>query len=71
MNLVFGGTFICEDNDTAKRISAGNQPFACVTLLGDTYRTDGVLGGGANTNGNRILQIQNFLDGERETRKNN
>jgi chromosome segregation ATPase len=62
--------FICEDNDTAKKISHGQRAFACVTLMGDSYRTDGVIGGGANTLGNRLQQIQQYMEGEKDVRKN-
>lgn len=54
MQQIFGQTFVCEDNETAKKISQGQRAFPCVTLLGDSYRTDGVIGGGANTAGNKL-----------------
>jgi len=38
--------------------------------MGDSYRTDGVIGGGANTLGNRLQQIQQYMEGEKDVRKN-
>jgi len=54
MQQIFGSIFICEDNETAKKLSSGQKAYQCVTLLGDSYRTDGVIGGGVNTSGNRL-----------------
>ena len=70
MQQIFGQVFVCEDKETAKKISHGQRAFQCVTLQGDSYRTDGVIGGGANTLGNRLQQINQFMEGEKDVRKN-
>lgn len=48
---IFGQTFIAEDKATAKLVAMDNSnqslKFNCVTIQGDSYRTDGVLSGGA------------------------
>jgi structural maintenance of chromosome 2 len=47
---IFGQTFIAEDQETAKKVAMENnlgRKFNCVTLQGDSYRTDGILSGGA------------------------
>lgn len=61
---VFGGTFIAEDSETAKKVAMSNtglRNYNCVTLDGDNYRADGVLSGGANTNKPVLRMIQEYL----------
>ena len=46
---IFGQTFVALDQKTAKLVAMADsgQRFNCVTVDGDSYRTDGVLTGGA------------------------
>lgn len=60
MAHIFGSTFVAEDQETAKKISMGSgathiKKYNCMTVLGDSYRTDGLLSGGS-------MQIQTYLD---------
>ena len=49
MKFVFGMAFICEDNETAKRVCFDPRVrMPCVTLDGDVYQPNGVLSGGAD-----------------------
>ena len=47
MQLAFGQIFICDDQETARRISSKKFGFVCVTRVGDRYEPSGVLHGGA------------------------
>lgn len=68
MHQIFGQVFICEDAETARKISSSQRAFPCVTLLGDSYRTDGVISGGVNTSGNRLQIIHKYMEGEKDVR---
>jgi len=63
MASVFGTTFIADDKETAKLISLENnvQRFNCVTLEGDSYRSDGVLSGGANKQKPLLPMIEKYI----------
>lgn len=61
---MFGGTFICDDVDSAKRItfdkSIGHRS---VTLEGDVYDPSGTLSGGSAPSSNGILiKVQELLE---------
>ena len=47
---VFGYTFVADDKETAKLVAMDSnmERFNCVTIQGDSYRSDGILTGGAN-----------------------
>lgn len=51
MQYVFGDSFVCHDNETAKKLAfdprVGKQ---CVTLEGDVYSPSGTLSGGSSSN---------------------
>ena len=47
MKFWFGDVFICEDNETAKKVAYDPRVrMRCVTLDGDVYSPNGVLTGG-------------------------
>ena len=47
MKFVFGDVFICEDNETAKKVAYDPRVrMRCVTLDGDVYNPSGILTGG-------------------------
>ena len=58
MQYVFGDAFICEDNETAKRVAFDPRVrMRCVTLEGDVYNPQGVLSGGSTPdNGTELLK---------------
>ena len=48
MRQVFGTTFICDDQEAAKKIAYNQRfSFVCVTLQGDKYEPSGGLHGGS------------------------
>ncbi|KAE9405242.1 condensin complex subunit SMC2 [Gymnopus androsaceus JB14] len=64
VSYVFGGTFICDDVDSAKRItfdkSIGHRS---VTLEGDVYDPSGTLSGGSAPSSSGVLiKVQELLD---------
>jgi structural maintenance of chromosome 2 len=49
MQYVFGDAFICDDNETAKKVAFDPRVrMRCVTLEGDVYNPSGVLSGGSS-----------------------
>ncbi|KAI9096591.1 SMC2 protein [Phlyctochytrium arcticum] len=51
MNYVFGSTLICNDSDTAKKVTFDkNVRLRSITLEGDTYDPSGQLSGGSRAN---------------------
>jgi structural maintenance of chromosome 2 len=68
MALLFGNTFVADDEDTAKLVAFDNgfKKFNCVTLKGDSYRTDGILGGGANKRESLLDKVDQYLNFEKE-----
>lgn len=56
MEYIFGSTFICDDPDTAKKVTFSNQIRArSITLEGDIYDPEGNLSGGSRKNTSSIL----------------
>ncbi|KAI1786116.1 condensin complex subunit SMC2 [Ganoderma leucocontextum] len=66
MFYVFGGTFICEDAQTAKQITFSREVgVKSVTLDGDVYDPSGTLSGGSAPNGSGVLvQVQELIEAE-------
>ena len=66
MTYVFGGTFICEDAATAKRITFSQDVgIKSVTLDGDVYDPSGTLSGGSAPSSSGILvKVQDLLEAE-------
>jgi structural maintenance of chromosome 2 len=66
--LLFGMTFVAEDMATAKQIAFDNpiQNFNCVTLQGDSYRTDGSLGGGSAQQQALLDKVDSYLNHEKK-----
>lgn len=66
MLFVFGGTFICTDADTAKRVTFHDAiRTRSVTLDGDVYDPQGSLSGGSAPSGNRtLIEVQALLEVE-------
>ena len=64
MAYVFGGTFVCDDAATGKRITFSQDVgIKSVTLDGDVYDPSGTLSGGSAPNGSGILvEMQGFLE---------
>ncbi|KAJ3835823.1 condensin complex subunit SMC2 [Lentinula raphanica] len=63
---VFGGTFICEDVETAQKVTFDKRTNQrCVTLEGDIYEPSGTLTGGSAPSSSGILnKVQELLDVE-------
>jgi len=58
MKFIFGGTFMCEDEDTAKKIAFHPDiKTKCVTKLGDVYDPQGTLTGGSSARQHSILEL--------------
>lgn len=56
MEYVFGNTLICEDAETAKRVTFDpNVRMRSITLEGDTYDPSGTLSGGSSPNSSGVL----------------
>ncbi|KAG2232864.1 hypothetical protein INT48_006316 [Thamnidium elegans] len=56
MEWIFGGTFICDDAQSAKNITFNKEIFTkSVTLDGDVYDPHGTLSGGSKPNASGIL----------------
>ncbi|PIL32520.1 hypothetical protein GSI_05223 [Ganoderma sinense ZZ0214-1] len=66
MFYVFGGTFICEDAETAKQITFSREVgVKSVTLDGDVYDPSGTLSGGSAPSGSGVLvQVQELIEAE-------
>lgn len=66
MVYVFGGTFICEDAETAKRVTFHDSiRTRSVTFDGDVYDPQGSLSGGSAPSGNRtLIEVQALLEVE-------
>ncbi|KAL0869443.1 hypothetical protein ABMA27_007677 [Loxostege sticticalis] len=66
MAWVFGGTLVCRDLETAKRVTF--HPAVrrrCVTLDGDVFDPSGTLSGGARAKGGSVLvQLQELKEAE-------
>ena len=70
---IFGDTLICDDADTAKRVTFHNDVrVKSVTLEGDVYDPSGTLSGGSAANSSQILvQVQELLEIEGKVREAN
>lgn len=66
MEYVFSDTLICDDADSAKRVTFAREiGVKSVTLQGDVYDPSGTLSGGAAPNSNQVLvRVQELLDAE-------
>lgn len=66
MFYVFGGTFICEDAQTAKQITFSREVgVKSVTLDGDVYDPSGTLSGGAAPSSSGVLiKVQQLIEAE-------
>ncbi|TBU44815.1 condensin complex subunit SMC2 [Dichomitus squalens] len=66
MFYVFGGTFICDDAQTAKQITFSREVgVKSVTLDGDIYDPSGTLSGGSAPSGSGVLvQVQELIEAE-------
>lgn len=62
MEFIFGTRLVCEDADTAKKVTFHPQVRArSVTLQGDVYDPEGTLSGGSRKNsGSVLINIQNY-----------
>lgn len=62
MEFIFGTRLLCEDADTAKKVTFHPQVRArSVTLQGDVYDPEGTLSGGSRkNNGSVLVNIQNY-----------
>lgn len=67
MEYVFSDTLVCDDADSAKRVTFAREiGVKSVTLQGDVYDPSGTLSGGAAPNSNHVLvRVQELLDAER------
>lgn len=64
MEYVFGSTLVCEDADTAKRVTFDPSiRMKSVTLEGDVYDPSGTLSGGSSPQSSGVLVILQQLDG--------
>lgn len=71
MQYVFGDAFICEDNETAKKVAFDPRVrMRCVTLEGDVYNPAGVISGGSSSeNGIELLKkVKELIRLEEELR---
>ncbi|XP_038206855.1 structural maintenance of chromosomes protein 2 [Zerene cesonia] len=68
MSWVFGGTLVCADLDTAKRVTFDPRVRTrCVTLDGDVFDPSGTLSGGARAKGGALLvQLAELRERERQ-----
>lgn len=68
MEWVFGGTLICKDLETAKRVTFHpSVRRRCVTLDGDVFDPSGTLSGGARVKGGSVLvQLQELKQLEQQ-----
>ncbi|KIP05073.1 hypothetical protein PHLGIDRAFT_129125 [Phlebiopsis gigantea 11061_1 CR5-6] len=69
MNYVFGDTLICDDAESAKRVTFSREVggVKSVTLDGDVYDPSGTLSGGAAPSSSGVLvRVQELLDAERQ-----
>ncbi|KAI0776981.1 condensin complex subunit SMC2 [Trametes elegans] len=66
MFYVFGGTFICDDAETAKQITFSREVgVKSVTLDGDVYDPSGTLSGGSAPSSSGVLvRVQELLEAE-------
>ncbi|OSD02346.1 condensin complex subunit SMC2, partial [Trametes coccinea BRFM310] len=66
MFYVFGGTFICDDAETAKQVTFSREiGVRSVTLDGDVYDPSGTLSGGSAPNSSGVLlKVQELLEAE-------
>ena len=63
MDYVFGNTLICEDAETAKRVTFDpSVRMKSVTLEGDVYDPSGTLSGGSSPNSSGVLVILQKLN---------
>ena len=73
MEYVFGNTLICEDADTAKRVTFDpSVRMKSVTLEGDVYDPSGTLSGGSSPKSSGVLvtlQQLNEITRELDTRQ--
>lgn len=69
MQFVFGDSFICEDNETAKKLAFDPRVnMTCVTLEGDVYSPSGTLSGGSSTNTEILKKVKDLNKYEEELR---
>ncbi|KAK2614300.1 hypothetical protein N8I77_001141 [Diaporthe amygdali] len=71
MSYVFGNTLVCEDADTAKRVTFDpNVRMRSITLQGDSYDPSGTLSGGSAPNSSGVLvTMQKINDLNRQLRE--
>lgn len=63
MEYVFGNTLVCEDADTAKRVTFDpNVRMRSITLEGDAYDPSGTLSGGSSPNSSGVLVTMQKLN---------
>ncbi len=63
MDYVFGSTLICEDAETAKRVTFDPAVrLKSVTLEGDVYDPSGTLSGGSSPNSSGVLVTLQILN---------
>ena len=62
MQQVFGRMFICDDQQTAKKISSMPNGFDCVTRQGDKYDRSGTLHGGFQSQGEILKKVQEYME---------
>lgn len=63
MNYVFGNTLICQDADTAKKVTFDpSVRMKSVTLEGDVYDPSGTLSGGSSPNSSGVLVTMQKLN---------
>ncbi|KAI0222203.1 Structural maintenance of chromosomes protein 2 [Massospora cicadina] len=74
MAFVFGGTFVCNDQDLAKEVSTERRIGRSVTLEGDIYETSGTLQGGFKPESSNVIrkfaQLQHLKAGIRACEDN-
>ncbi|AET39444.1 condensin subunit SMC2 Ecym_4390 [Eremothecium cymbalariae DBVPG len=70
MQYIFGGSLICADAETAKKITFHPQIRArSITLDGDIYDPEGTLSGGSSNNTNSLLKdIQKYNEASRRSK---
>ncbi|KAJ3219181.1 Structural maintenance of chromosomes protein 2 [Clydaea vesicula] len=72
MEFVFGGTFVCKDDATAKAVTFNKKiKLKSVTVDGDIYDPSGTLSGGSEvTSGGILLKMKNLKESQLELKKN-
>lgn len=78
MRWLFGDTFICNNQDAAKKVTfpqrynlSRNYGCRSITLTGDEYRTGGSLSGGSNKNFVKLRQAAMVMKEKKELQEFN